>query len=273
MLHYTQWSDHDVPEPLSLVIFHRHVMKISNVHPGKYTLVHCSAGIGRTGTYIALDALYKKGEKTGKINVPKYVEAMRNDRMNMIQGIDQYKVVYLALLEAFRGKSRSISKETFLQEFQEHSCYINLGEVANKSPLSAEYQELVFIQKKYTSDDYKSGRTFVSANYSPSVLPVERYTCFLTNTEGKNIYYNAVSIQVFYKPCISIYRHVSFGLPLFLLPVGVHLNATLGIEVGPSNSCPLILGGFSHDPVNAECEEKREEQTSMFYSSLQFKIL
>ncbi|XP_061191969.1 receptor-type tyrosine-protein phosphatase kappa-like [Saccostrea echinata] len=199
MFHYTQWSDHDVPEPLSLVIFHRHVMKISNGHPGKYTLVHCSAGIGRTGTYIALDALYKEGEITGKVNVPKYVEAMRKDRMNMIQGLDQYKVVYMALLESFRGKSRPISTETFLQEFQEHSCYINLGEVANKSPMSAEYEELVSVRKKYTPEDYKSGRAFLSANYSPTVLSVERYMCMLSNTKGQNVYYNAVSVQSFTK--------------------------------------------------------------------------
>ena len=45
-----------------------------------------SAGVGRTGTYIALDALYREGERTGKINVPMYVRTMRKDRMNMIQG-------------------------------------------------------------------------------------------------------------------------------------------------------------------------------------------
>ena len=45
-----------------------------------------SAGVGRTGTYIALDALYQEGQKTGKINVPMYVRTMRKDRMNMIQG-------------------------------------------------------------------------------------------------------------------------------------------------------------------------------------------
>ena len=44
-----------------------------------------SAGIGRTGTYIALDALYKSGKDTGKINVAEYVKAMRSNRMNMIQ--------------------------------------------------------------------------------------------------------------------------------------------------------------------------------------------
>ena len=45
-----------------------------------------SAGVGRTGTYIALDALYREGQNTGKINVPMYVNTMRKERMNMIQG-------------------------------------------------------------------------------------------------------------------------------------------------------------------------------------------
>ena len=45
-----------------------------------------SAGVGRTGTYIALDALYREGQNTGKINVPMYVNTMRKDRKNMIQG-------------------------------------------------------------------------------------------------------------------------------------------------------------------------------------------
>ena len=44
-----------------------------------------SAGIGRTGTYIALDALYKSGKASGKINVAEYVKIMRSNRMNMVQ--------------------------------------------------------------------------------------------------------------------------------------------------------------------------------------------
>ncbi|XP_056017442.1 receptor-type tyrosine-protein phosphatase U-like [Ostrea edulis] len=197
MFHYTQWPDHGVPEPLALVVFHRHVLKTSVEHPGKYTLVHCSAGIGRTGTCIALDALNNGGEITGKVNIPQYVETMRNNRANMIQGDDQYRVVYLALLESFREKGRSVSTRTFLREFQDHSCYINLGEVANKSPLSAEFQDLLSGRREYTQEDYKTGRQNVSANYTPSVLPVESYMCPLLNTKGKNTYYNAVSLQSF----------------------------------------------------------------------------
>lgn len=46
---------------------------------------HCSAGVGRTGTYIALDALYHIGKQTGKVNVAEFVKKMREDRMTMVQ--------------------------------------------------------------------------------------------------------------------------------------------------------------------------------------------
>uniref|UniRef100_A0A8W8N951 protein-tyrosine-phosphatase n=1 Tax=Magallana gigas TaxID=29159 RepID=A0A8W8N951_MAGGI len=194
MFHYTQWPDHGVPEPLSLVVFHRHVMKTVEDHPMGYIVVHCSAGIGRTGTFIALDALYKEGERTGKVNVPQYVEKMRNARMNMIQGEDQYKTVYMALLEAFRGRLRAVPVDFFLKEFQDHSCYFNHGDVSKQSPFALEFEELLSFRKVYTNEDYKSGMSNIAANYVPSVLPVERYLCPLTT---ENLYYNAVCLQSF----------------------------------------------------------------------------
>lgn len=46
-----------------------------------------STGIGRTGTYIALDYLYKTGKKSGSVNVAEYVKTMRGDRMNMVSSV------------------------------------------------------------------------------------------------------------------------------------------------------------------------------------------
>ena len=54
-------------------------------------IFHCcmtyiySAGIGRTGTFIALDALCEHGLETGYVDIMEYVQRMRKDRMNMIQ--------------------------------------------------------------------------------------------------------------------------------------------------------------------------------------------
>ena len=49
--------------------------------------IYNSAGIGRTGTYIALDALYENGQETGFVDVKEFTEIMRQNRMNMIQTV------------------------------------------------------------------------------------------------------------------------------------------------------------------------------------------
>ncbi|XP_078329582.1 receptor-type tyrosine-protein phosphatase epsilon-like [Crassostrea virginica] len=197
MYHYTAWADHGVADPLSLVVFHRQVMKATAKSTGKYTLVHCSAGVGRTGTYIALDALYREGQNTGKINVPLYVKTMRKDRMNMIQGEEQYKLLYVALMEAFRGPSRCVPTQMFLSECQQQDCYTNCGNASKKSTLSDEFEELLSLKKVYTQKDYESGRAHITANYTQSVLPVEEYMCHLSYSKGHNTYYNAILLQSF----------------------------------------------------------------------------
>ncbi|XP_062600098.1 receptor-type tyrosine-protein phosphatase alpha-like [Saccostrea cucullata] len=192
MFHYTKWPDHGVPNPLSLVIFHQHVMRISEYFDIKYIVVHCSAGVGRTGTYIALDALYREGLKTGKVNVPKYVEIMRKDRMNMIQGHDQYKVVYLTLFESFRGKPKCLSTDQFLQEYQ-GSLYGN----KSTSQLQNELKQLEAIKPKYSDNDFGTGRANIEANFSTSVLPIDEYMCRLSYVKDRGTYYNAVCLQSF----------------------------------------------------------------------------
>ncbi|XP_062574159.1 receptor-type tyrosine-protein phosphatase kappa-like [Saccostrea cucullata] len=84
--HFTRWPDHGKPNPLNLIMFlrhFRHKMRPTN-HP---IVVHCSAGIGRTGTFIALDVLSRYGEEHDKINVIEFVKAMHKDRMTMIQNV------------------------------------------------------------------------------------------------------------------------------------------------------------------------------------------
>nr|XP_022303638.1 receptor-type tyrosine-protein phosphatase alpha-like isoform X2 [Crassostrea virginica] len=199
MYHYTAWADRGVTDPLSLVVFHRQVMRATAQSTGKYTLVHCSAGIGRTGTYIALDVLYREGERIGEVNVPMYVKTMRKDRINMVQTEDQYKVLYLALMEAFSGPPKTMTTEMFISQHQGHNNGASIGDMT----LSTEFEELLALRKEYTQEDFSSGRKNISANYTPSVLPVEHYMCSLSNPKGHKSYYNAVHIQTFLeKDCV-----------------------------------------------------------------------
>ncbi|KAJ8310248.1 hypothetical protein KUTeg_012113 [Tegillarca granosa] len=85
--HFTTWPDHGTPDPVQLMLFHRQVKDVKTDLNGP-PIVHCAAGIGRTGTFIALDTLHDYGDKTGRIDVFEYVMKMRKDRMNMIQTLE-----------------------------------------------------------------------------------------------------------------------------------------------------------------------------------------
>ncbi|XP_062575164.1 receptor-type tyrosine-protein phosphatase alpha-like [Saccostrea cucullata] len=204
MFQYTQWTDHGVPEAINLVIFHRHFLRsVSGNSIQSIILVHCSAGIGRTGTFIALDALYRDGLTSGSVNVQEYVSQMRHDRMNMVQGEDQYKMVYAALYESFRGDLRPVDAETFLSQYQNSSCYVNLGEVANKkTPVEDQFKELSSLNPHKTAKYGKSGHTNLGASFTDSdeEMSGEKYKCYVLSDDEKPVHYNAVVLQSFTKP-------------------------------------------------------------------------
>ena len=66
------------------------------------TAVHCSAGVGRTGTFIALWNLLDEAAARGGIDVADAVRRMREFRFKMVQTADQYVFIYRTLALALR---------------------------------------------------------------------------------------------------------------------------------------------------------------------------
>ena len=84
--HFTSWPDHGVPRfATALISFIRRVQKAHNKDEGIPLLVHCSAGVGRTGTFILLDSMLEriKAEKT--VNVYAFLVGLRKKRVLMVQ--------------------------------------------------------------------------------------------------------------------------------------------------------------------------------------------
>ncbi|XP_071082388.1 receptor-type tyrosine-protein phosphatase epsilon-like [Haliotis cracherodii] len=100
--HFTSWPDHGVPTAPSLVSFWRHARTRSQPNDGQAgpIIVHCSAGVGRTGTYIGLDILMNEALVEEKLNFFMTVISMREQRLNMVQTQGQYKFLHWAVLEA-----------------------------------------------------------------------------------------------------------------------------------------------------------------------------
>ena len=84
--HFISWPDHGIPKfATSLLSFIRRVQKEHNKDVGVPLLVHCSAGVGRTSTFITLDAMLERIKSEQSVNVYEFVKNMRKRRVLMVQ--------------------------------------------------------------------------------------------------------------------------------------------------------------------------------------------
>ncbi|XP_051982583.1 receptor-type tyrosine-protein phosphatase delta-like isoform X1 [Xyrauchen texanus] len=97
---FTAWPDQGVPEhPTPFLAFLRRV-KACNPPDAGPVVVHCSAGVGRTGCFIVIDAMLERVKQEKTIDVYGHVTLMRSQRNYMVQTEEQYVFIYEALLEA-----------------------------------------------------------------------------------------------------------------------------------------------------------------------------
>ncbi|KAF2886877.1 hypothetical protein ILUMI_19296, partial [Ignelater luminosus] len=107
-LHFTSWPDHGVPlYSESLVPFLQKLLAIpQGTSP---VVVHCSAGVGRTGTIILCDLCLRMAAREEIVDVLKHQHNLREQRVNLVNNIDQYKLVHLVLLECLVPMRTSIT--------------------------------------------------------------------------------------------------------------------------------------------------------------------
>ena len=84
--HYTAWPDHRVRHnAMSLITFICCVRKLHPPSSEQPLLVHCSAVVGQTGTFILLDAMMQQMRSEGSLSVYQFLRNMRGQRMKMVQ--------------------------------------------------------------------------------------------------------------------------------------------------------------------------------------------
>ena len=90
-LHFLRWRDKSVPDDtFSLLAFRRKVRSLDagaggGGGGGGPLVIHCSAGVGRTGTFMALDMLIDDARQTGQVDVLGVVTHLRRQRMTLVQ--------------------------------------------------------------------------------------------------------------------------------------------------------------------------------------------
>lgn len=109
---FTAWPDYGVPlrgtEVVKLITVVRAQQRDATQHiindggtlqQCPPVVVHCSAGIGRSGTYCTIDYCMSQLADTGRVNVIGTVRQLRSQRACSIQTEDQYEFCYRTILE------------------------------------------------------------------------------------------------------------------------------------------------------------------------------
>ncbi|KAK0078377.1 hypothetical protein PV325_002561, partial [Microctonus aethiopoides] len=170
--HFQAWPDHGVPLDPGCVLNFLHDVNarqesiaaslssngqaLTSVGP---ILVHCSAGIGRTGTFIVIDMILDQIKRHGldcEIDIQRTIQRVRSQRSGMVQTEAQYKFVYLAVLHYI---------ETVSQRRQAEQKSLQLG-------------------REYTNIRYKSETNSVSAGandtstivHTPTLMTSHNFT-------------------------------------------------------------------------------------------------
>eukprot|EP00095_Tigriopus_kingsejongensis_P004279 maker-scaffold555_size137745-snap-gene-0.21 protein:Tk04279 transcript:maker-scaffold555_size137745-snap-gene-0.21-mRNA-1 annotation:"receptor-type tyrosine-protein phosphatase eta" len=109
--HFTSWPDFGVPEPPQTLV---HFVRIFRESIGTIVdpiVVHCSAGVGRSGTFIALDRILQQSFISDAVDIFGIVHEMRNERVWMVQTEQQYKCIHQCLLSVVENKENDVYKK------------------------------------------------------------------------------------------------------------------------------------------------------------------
>ncbi|XP_004683616.2 PREDICTED: receptor-type tyrosine-protein phosphatase eta [Condylura cristata] len=128
--HFTSWPDHGVPDTTDLLINFRYLVRdyMKQGPPESPILVHCSAGVGRTGTFIAIDRLIYQIENENSVDVYGIVYDLRMHRPLMVQTEDQYVFLNQCVLDIIRTQKDS-KVDLIYQNTSAMTIYENLAPV------------------------------------------------------------------------------------------------------------------------------------------------
>ena len=185
--HFTAWPDHDVPSLHDELLQFIGYVQDNITQSETPILVHCSAGVGRTGTFITLFNLRAAILRRQPISIYHLVHEMREHRPHMVQTYRQYKFIYLAVLELLL-ENTSIPAEEFSSTYQN---YLQSDQTGYVSVFFQQFSELNYQCEKSFEYATDIGEDNEEKNPIPNILPYDNNRVVIYSPHFECGYINA----------------------------------------------------------------------------------
>ncbi|EDV27258.1 Tyrosine-protein phosphatase non-receptor type 3 [Trichoplax sp. H2] len=105
---YKKWPDHGVPDDDNGFYNFVKFVGMSRYTPAYPTLVHCSAGVGRTGCFVAIETALDKLRYSEKVDIIAIIKEMRDQRGLLVQNPVQFRFICKTIISAFESNGKSV---------------------------------------------------------------------------------------------------------------------------------------------------------------------
>ncbi|XP_052753024.1 tyrosine-protein phosphatase 69D isoform X2 [Galleria mellonella] len=274
--HFLMWKDFAAPEyPHSILKFIKRVNEAWSWMVGRAVVVHCSAGVGRTGTLVALDCLLDQLRATGHAAVFNTVAELRRQRNFLVQSLKQYVFVYRALVEYAQYGDTEIPASRLKSAIDRLR---NTPEGADKCLMEIEFEKMINspIAEPVKSCAAGAAEELRARNRSGDCLPYDRNRVILAPLPARDYstYINASFIEAYdnSEGFIITQDPLPATIMDFWRMVSEHNVSTIVMlsELG-EGKCPRYWedGTAQYEHISVQYEES---ESCPYYTRRQFRV-